>query len=178
MTKIAYLIALVMLVVDPMFACMPYREQFTFGVEAVEPALRGTWYATWTEQGRRHTLAFRLRVEGAPRDASTPGLIRSAAACGTRTLVRSASACITETFIPLEVDPLDATQGTFTALLYVGSYSFDGGVLNLELGEPGADASATVSATGEVVHVFAGPALGSTETPPKVRLESLWHVHP
>jgi hypothetical protein len=171
-----YLIGLLLLIVDPMFACMPYQERFTFGLEDIEPALEGTWYATWTHDGRRHTMPFRLRVEGPPRQARTDGFVRSAAACGTRTLVRSAGACPTMTFIPLEVTPLDATQGEFEALFYVGGYSFDGAILNLWLGAPDAEASASVSATGEVEHLFAGPALSTAPIESSVRLESLWHV--
>jgi hypothetical protein len=174
--RLHYVIGLFLLVVDPMFACMPYQEHFTFGIDDIEPALEGTWYATWTRDGHRHTLRFRLRVEGPPRQATTQGFVRSAAACGTRTLVRSASACPTMTFIPLEVTPLDSTEGTFEALLYIGGYSFDGAVLNLWLGETNAQASAAISANGEVEELFAGHPALSTAPTSNVRLESLWHV--
>jgi hypothetical protein len=176
--RLHYVVGVVLLVVDPMFACMPYQERFTFGLEDVEPALEGTWYATWTHDGQRHTMPFRLRVDGPPSHASSQGFVRSAAACGTRTLVRSAGACPTTTFIPLEVEPLDSTQGTFEALLYIGGYSFDGATLNLWLGASDAEASAAISASGEVEHVFEGPALSTAPVASSVKLESLWHVTP
>jgi hypothetical protein len=171
-----YLVGLILLVVDPMFACMPYRERFEFGLEDIEPALEGTWYAAWTRDGQRHTLRFRLRIQAAPRQTTATGFVQSAAACGTRTFIRSASACITATFVPLEVIPLDSTEGTFEALLYIGGYSFQGGVLNLWLGESDAEVSATLSAKGEVEHLFRGPALSTAPITTKVHLESLWHV--
>lgn len=170
-----YVIGLILFVVDPMFACMPHHDRFEFGLGDIEPALEGTWYATWTRDGRRHTLRFRLRVKGPPSRASG-GLVRSAAACGTRTLVRSASACPTATFVPLELISLDATTGTFEALLYIGGYTFDGGVLNLWLGDPNVEVSATLSAQGEVEHLFDGPALSTASRTSAVHLDSLWHV--
>ena len=81
------------------------------------------------------------------------------------------------TFIPLEVTLLDSTEGTFEALLYVGGYSFNGAILNLWLGDTSAEASAAISANGEVEELFAGhPALTTAPIESSMQLESLWHV--
>jgi hypothetical protein len=80
-----------------------------------------------------------LLSPAAPAGSYRTGVIRAAAACGTRTFVKSAAACIDTSEMPLDIafvsgDP--RFQGAaMTGALRIGGLTFGEGMLSLGLGD-------------------------------------------
>jgi hypothetical protein len=100
----------------------------------------------------------------APSGSYRTGVIRSAAACGTRTFVKSAGACVDMSEMPLDVvvtggDPRFQTVAS-SGNLQIASLIFSQGTLDLKLGD--FSAWFTVAPDGTTSSPSGGSADGST----------------
>ena len=148
MRRLTLSLALLAFFLNPGFACSPSDEpDFKYGEAEMKAAVEGTWLLTLrASDGTVSETTLQIAQSGtaqamlSPRGSgsSRTGLIRSAAACGTRTFVKSAGACIDMSELPLDIafvsgDP--RFQGTaLTGSLRIMSLIFTEGTLDLGLG--------------------------------------------
>jgi hypothetical protein len=150
MRRLALSLALLAFFLNPGFACSPSDEpEFKYGEAEMKAAVEGTWLLTLratdgtlsetTLQIAESSKAQAFLSPTAPGGSHGTGLIRSAAACGTRTIVKSAGACIDMSQMPLDVAFVSGSprfQGVpITGTLRVDSLIFTQGTLNLGLGD-------------------------------------------
>lgn len=140
-------------------------EDWQYGETEMRAAVEGTWELTITDQGvaKKWTLGIK-QSDKADRAERETGLVRSAAACGSRSFVKNAHACGSMSAMPIEIAVLDgpeklAAGGRF----YVGSTRFERGSLEIRLGKDPDDfqnltasATAGIDPTGKVVKLWAG----------------------
>jgi hypothetical protein len=104
---LAVTLGLTALVLNPWFGV---TSGYDYGAPEMRAAIEGTWRLTVTpNDGPRREITFRIAQGAEPKQphASSHALVRSAAACGSRSLVRNAEACMDTSEMPLEITVLD-----------------------------------------------------------------------
>ena len=150
MRRFSLSLALLAFFLNPGFACSPSNEpEFKYGEAEMKGAVEGTWMLTLrATDGTLSETTLQIAESGkaqallsptAPGGSYRTGLIRSAAACGTRTFVKSAGACIDMSEMPLDVvvaggDPRFQAVSS-SGNLRIASLIFSLGMLELKLGE-------------------------------------------
>jgi hypothetical protein len=150
-----WVVALAAFFVNPFFACVA-EDEFQYGAPEMRAAVEGTWDLTLSfSDGETQTVTLAIaQGSSAPGAQSSRGsgrgLVREAAACGTRTLVKSAGACSSSSEMPLAVSFLSGEDALRTATmsgnLVVHSLIFTQGNLLLRVGDIGIDG--TLSSAG------------------------------
>ncbi len=142
MRRLIWLIPLAAFFLNPSFACTD-EPQFQYGAEEMRAAVEGDWSFTITPDGGTATQITVHLAQSATAPAATasrapsPGVLRAAYACGTRTLVKAAGACIDTSQMPLDVTYVSGasfTSGTLSGEFTVWGLTFGVGDLNLVLG--------------------------------------------
>jgi hypothetical protein len=148
MRRLALSLALLAFFLNPGIACVSSDDpDFKYGEAEMKAAVEGTWVLTLrsTDGTLSETTLQIAETSKAQAMMSPPGpgshrtgVIRSAAACGTRTFVKSAGACIDMSEMPLDVTFVSGDprfQGTaLSGNLRITSLVFSQGTLNLGLG--------------------------------------------
>jgi hypothetical protein len=143
---IALGLGLIVLVLSPI-AYLWWPPSFHYGDAELRAAVEGTWQL----EGPR-PLTFSIRQAKAATHSSVGrGLVRPAAACGSRTLVRAAEACMDVSEMPLEVA---TSAGPGSGSFIVTSTEFRAGQLSLTV--PGGYLSAMVAPDGSTHDVMFG----------------------
>jgi hypothetical protein len=150
MRRLALVLAVLGFFLNPGFACSPSDEpQFHYGEPEMKAAVEGTWLLTLrasdgtlsetTLQIAESSKAQAWLSPTAPGGSYGTGVIRAAAACGSRTFVKAAGACTDGSEMPLDIvvtggDP--RFQGVSSSGgLSVPSTYFTQGMLSLKLGD-------------------------------------------
>ena len=150
MRRIAVSLALLAFFLNPGFACSPSDEpEFKYGEAEMKGAVEGTWLLTvrapdgtlseTTLKIAESSKAQAMLSPTTPSGSYRTGVIRSAAACGTRTFVKSAGACVDMSEMPLDVvaaggDPRFQAVSS-SGDLSISSLIFSQGTLDLKLGD-------------------------------------------
>jgi|GEM_PF-2854643 len=124
---------------------------FDYGLPEVRAAVEGTWQLTAPSPGgAASTVTFTIAQGRDPAQThAARALVRSAAACGSRSFVRPASACIDATYMPLEVQLAGAPKPlSEPGMFIVVGTSFHDGELHVPL--DGVSLSAMVTPRGTV----------------------------
>ena len=150
MRRLALFLAVLGFFLNPGFACSPSDEpEFKYGEVEMKAAVEGTWVLTLratdgtvsetTLQIAEASKAQAMLSPTVPGGSYRGGMIRSAAACGTRTFVKSAGACMDMSEMPLDVAFVSGNprfQGTaLSGSLQISSLVFTQGTLNIGLGD-------------------------------------------
>lgn len=149
MQRLALSLALLAFFLNPGIACVSSEEpDFKYGEAEMKAAVEGTWVLTLrASDGTLSETTLQIAQSGAAQAMMSPsgsgsqrtGVIRSAAACGSRTFVKSAGACMDTSVMPLEVALVGSSPGFENALLtgklYVDGLTFTHGRLSLELAD-------------------------------------------
>ena len=174
MRRFALSLALLAFFLNPGFACSPSEPEFTYGEAEMKGAVDGTWLLTLrATDGTLSEATLQIAESSKPQAMLSPaapsgsyrtGVIRSAAACGTRTFVKSAGACIDMSEMPLDVvvaggDPRFQAVSSSGALR-ITSLIFSQGTLDLKLGD--FSAWFTVAPDGTTSSPSGGSIDGST----------------
>ena len=140
---VLWLVALAAFFVNPFFACVA-EDHFEYGASEMRGAVEGTWDLTLSYADGQQQVVTIAVVQGTSASGSHAaadrgrGLVRVAAACGTRTLVASVGACESSTEMPLAVSFVSGEESLRTAAmsgnLAVHSLLFDQGELSLRIG--------------------------------------------
>jgi enamine deaminase RidA (YjgF/YER057c/UK114 family) len=140
MRKIAVAFGVLMFLLNPNLACDDGGPQFQYGEAEMRAAVEGSWLVTFTASDGTSTQVT-LRIEegtGAQTSFESPGLVRSAYACGSRTFVKSAAACLDVSLMPLGVAVVAGdgayASATWSGSFVVGSTVFVSGQLGLSFG--------------------------------------------
>jgi len=96
------LVVLGVLVLNPWFGLTATR--FDYGAAELRAAVEGRWQLTISAAHQpTRVVTFTVAQGREVEQSAARGLVRSAAACGTRSLVKSAEACMDVTRMPLEL---------------------------------------------------------------------------
>jgi hypothetical protein len=148
-TLLLAVFGLTALIVNPFFGCEADHEPFySYDAADMRIAIEGTWKLRIAGKPEV-TLTIRQSDKVEQPHAMRATLVRSAAACGTRSLVRNAGACLDDSEMPLDVEVAGMTlkQPAKGGFLVPGTY-FDVGLLNIKLDE--LEVYAHISPTGTV----------------------------
>jgi hypothetical protein len=148
MRRLLLSLAVLAFFINPGIACSSSDEDsFAFGEADMQAAVEGQWQLGWTApDGTQGTVTVQVAEAGAPSDGGAAvmrpagqrrGLIRAAAACGSRTFVKAAGACIDSSRMDLRVAYVSGDSkyqivplsGSFN----VGGLSFESGHMLLTL---------------------------------------------
>lgn len=161
MNRLTMSLAVVVFFLNPGIACTTGPEaDYKYGEAEMRSAVEGTWALTLAASDVSSDTPIILQVTES-RDAqpdqiqaakSGRGLIRHAAACGTRTFVASVQACIDSSEMPLDVElvsgPDAYKDAVMSGRLSVYSLLFSQGSLSFTLGD--LHVSATIAPDGTV----------------------------
>jgi hypothetical protein len=150
MRRLALFLAVLGFFLNPGIACVSSDEpDFKYGEAEMKAAVEGTWLLTLratdgalsetTLQIAESSKAQAMMSPTVPGRSYRTGVIRSAAACGTRTIVKSAGACIDASEMPLDIvvtggDPRFQGVSSSGGLTIPSTY-FTQGMLYLKLGD-------------------------------------------
>jgi hypothetical protein len=119
-------------------------------------AVEGTWEMTTVANGVHQKWTIEVRQAGeAARSERSSGLVRSAAACGSRSFVRSAHACESISGMPLEVAVQGRDQPAYGHLMVFGT-RFAEARLDITIGTRDhqiTGTAATIDAGGNVIEM-------------------------
>lgn len=163
MNRLAMSLAVLAFVFNPGFACTGEDEPaYQYGESEMKSAVEGTWVLSVRQPDgiavEEITVAVVESSKAQPSQSQSSarlhsGLIRSAAACGTRTFVASAQACIDSSEMPLDVTfvagPDNYENAPMSGQLAVHSLIFSLGHLQLTLG--GLSVNAEIGPDGSVL---------------------------
>jgi hypothetical protein len=149
------------LLLDPIGAYS--KGDFHYSDADMRKAVEGTWSLTFDGK----TTTFTLAQATSAQRTSSAGLIRSAAACRTRSLIKSAEACIDMSKMPLEVHVVKGELAFERGVFAVLGATFESGQLDLYFS--GGYVDARITKHGEVVEVD-GASAGKPLSPQLVHL--------
>lgn len=174
MHRLALSLALLTFFLNPGFACTSSEDpEFKYGEAEMRAAVEGTWLLTLRASDgtlSETTLQIAESSKAQAFRTTTPGgryrtgVIRSAAACGSRTFVKSAGACTDLSEMPLEVAFVSGNprfqNASLSGMLLIGSLTFVQGMINLGLGD--VSVGATVAPDGTASPLGGTSSDGST----------------
>jgi len=149
MQRLALSLALLAFFLNPGIACVSSDDpDFKYGEAEMKAAVEGTWLLTLrASDGTVSETTLQIAQSGTAQAMMSPsgsgnhrtGVIRAAAACGSRTFVKSAGACMDDSMMPLDIAYVSGSPRFQTASLSgslrVGGLIFTQGYLNLGLGD-------------------------------------------
>ncbi len=174
MHRIAFSLAVLVFFLNPGLACSPSPSDkgFQYGAAEMKAAVEGTWEINLlASDGTQSSVTVQIAGPAQAEEQITEttegsamvrparrALIRSAAACGTRTFFQPAAACVDMTTMGLEVAYVSGDQrlqsvsmsGTFA----VTSLVFHSGGLDLSLGNMRTTASVTPKGVASVISTY------------------------
>jgi hypothetical protein len=177
MRRFALALALLTFFLNPGIACVSSDEpDFKYGEAEMKAAVEGTWLLTLRgTDGTVSETTLQIVQSGTAQAMMSPsgsgshrtGVIRAAAACGSRTFVKSAGACMDMSDMPLDVafvsgDP--RFQGAaLSGSLRISSLIFTRGQLSLELADE--RLGATIAPDGVISSPYStGPDRSTVES--------------
>ena len=172
MHRLAIAVAALVFFLNPGFGCSSGQEDnYQYGEAEMKTAVEGTWVLTLGASAGSPNEVITVRVaESSKAHADNTrtvnhrrGMIRAAAACGTRTLVASAHACIDSSEMPLDVTlvsgpdsykavPLSGNLAVHSLIFSQGSFGLSFGTLYV---------SADITPDGSVQSLYGGHSDGS-----------------
>jgi hypothetical protein len=147
-TLLLAVFGLTALIVNPFFGCEAAEVSYSYDAADMRIAIEGTWKLHVA--GKPDVmLTIRQSAKAVQQHATRGTLVRSAAACGSRSLVRNAGACMDISEMPLDVEVAGmTTKKPPTGTFMVPAVYFDIGLLHIELDD--LEVSAHITPTGTV----------------------------
>ncbi|HET7505253.1 MAG TPA: hypothetical protein VFK02_29745 [Kofleriaceae bacterium] len=160
---LAVTLGLAALVLNPWFGV---TSGYDYGAPEMRAAIEGTWQLTLAPgDGPRREITFRIAQGAEPKQPqASSGLVRPAAACGSRSLVRNAEACMDLSEMPLEITVIDGgppAREVGSARFMVPGTTFTKGWLEAQI--------ADVVVTGSVTPSGEASGVSARETDGKLR---------
>jgi hypothetical protein len=171
MHRLAISMAVLAFFLNPGLACTSGSEEpeFQYGEAEMKSAVEGTWVLVVSRSSTSPTEEITLQLAESSKAQpdkmqvmrnGRAGLVRSAAACGTRTFVTSAHACADLSEMPLDValvnGPADYKDAVMSGRLMVGSLIFTQGDFSLSLGALSVHAAVGPDGTVSTVSAYEG----------------------